>query len=157
MRLVLWAALHTRRSRQIQNLISKKPMDQYEPIRKANTDGANYDLDTDAIVTRLNQWEALCKFRVTGAGHDTVDIEFETFPKDMDAFVRDLYEFCPDLVDQGTGCVHEMVEMMEESGEELTPEMKKLIKGVNFEDEDYGLEILKRELRQKKGVKLWWD
>ena len=47
--------------------------------------------------------------------------------------------------------------MMEESGEELTPEMKKLIKGVNFEDEDYGLEILKRELRQKKGVKLWWD
>ena len=135
----------------------KKPADQYEPIRKANTDGANYDLDTDAIVARLKKWESLCKFRVTAAGHDTVDIEFETFPKDMDAFVRDLYEFCPDLVDQGTGCLHEMIEMMEESGKKPDKKMQKLIKGVNFEDEDYGLEILKRELLEGKSVKLWWD
>jgi hypothetical protein len=105
----------------------------------------------------LKQWEARCKFRVTGAGHDTVDIEFDTLPEDMDAFVRDLYQFCPDLVDQGTGCVHEMVEMIEEGGQQLEPEMQKLIEGMDFEDEDYGLEILKRELQQKKNVKLWWD
>lgn len=61
------------------------------------------------------------------------------------------------MVDQGTGCVHEMIEMMEATGEELAPEMKKLIEGVNFEDENYGLEILKRELHQKHGVQLWWD
>jgi hypothetical protein len=134
-----------------------KSTDQYEQIRKANTDGMNYDLDTEAIVTRLRHWESLCKFRVTGAGHDTVDVEFETLPKDMDAFIRDLYDFCPDLVDQGTGCMHEMVEMMEETGEELEPEMKKLIEGVDFEDENYGLEILKRALQQNKSVKLWWD
>lgn len=65
-----------------------------------------------------------------------MEIEFETFSKDMDAFVRDLYNFCPDLVDQGTGCVHEMVEMMEETGQELAPKMQKLIEGVDFEDED---------------------
>jgi hypothetical protein len=80
-----------------------------------------------------------------------------TLPKDMDAFVRDLYEFCPDLVDQGTGCVHEMVEMMEETGEELEPEMKELIKGVDFSDENYGLEILKREIQRTPRVTLWWD
>ena len=138
--------------------MTKKPTnDSFAAIRKAGTSGPNYDLDTDAIIERLIKWQALCSFSVTGAGGDTVDIEFTTFPKDMEAFVRDLYEFCPDLVDQGTGCVHEMVEMMEETGEELTPEMKKLIKGVDFTDEDYGLEILKRELQQKKSVKLWWD
>lgn len=50
-----------------------------------------------------------------------------------------------------------MVEMLEETGEELTPEMKKLTEGVNFTDENHGLEVLKRELQQKKNVKLWWD
>jgi len=135
----------------------KKSTDQYEHIRKANTDGANYELDTDAIIARLKKWEMLCKFRVIAAGHDTVDIEFDTFPKDMDKFVRDLYEFCPDLVDQGTGCLHEMLEMMAEAGEKPDKQMQKLIAGVDFEDEDYGLEILKRELLQKKNMKLWWD
>jgi hypothetical protein len=134
-----------------------KNTDPYEPIRKANTDGANYGLDTEAIVARLRQWESLCEFRVSEAGHDTVNIEFETLPKDLDAFVRDLYDFCPDLVDQGTGCMQEMVEMIEETGEGLEPEMKKLIEGVDFEDENYGLEILKRSLQQGKSVRLWWD
>src|SRR5215469_7435301 len=111
-----------------------KPADQYELIREADTDAANYDLDTDAIIARLKEWESLCKFRVTAAGHDTVEIEFETFPEDMDAFVRDLYDFCPDLVDQGTGCLHEVLEMMEETGEKPDTKMQKLIEGVNFED-----------------------
>ena len=131
--------------------------DSFAAIREAGTNAPNFDLDTDAIVERLTKWQALCSFSVTGAEGDTVDIKFTTFPKDMDAFVKDLYDLCPDLVDQGTGCVHEMVEMAEETGEELTPEMQKPIKGVDFTDENYGLEILKRELQQKKSVQLWWD
>ncbi len=131
--------------------------DPFALAREAGAAGPNYDLDTDAIIERLTKWQSLCSFNVTGAKHDTVEIEFSTLPADMDAFVRDLYEFCPDLVDQGTGCVHEMVETMEETGEELSPQLATLIEGVDFEDEDYGLEILKRELQQKKAVSLWWD
>lgn len=138
--------------------MAKKPTnDPFAAIRKAGTGGPNYDLDTNAIVERMTKWQSLCSFTVTTAEGDSVDIEFATLPKDMDAFARDVYDFCPDLVDQGTGCVHEMVGMMEETGEELPPEMKKLIEGVDFEDEDYGLEILKREIQQKKSLKLWWD
>ena len=125
--------------------------DPFDEIRKAGTNGANYDLDTDAIIERLTKWQSLCSFTAANAKGDAVDITFTTLPKDMDAFVRDLYEFCPDLVDQGTGYVHEMVEMMEETGEELEPEMKELIKGVDFSDENYGLEILKRESTHPKG------
>ena len=131
--------------------------DPFAMIREAGTAAPNFDLDTDAIIEHLTKWQSLCSFTVTAAGGDRADVEFATFPEDMDAFVRDLYEFCPDLVDQGTGCVHEMVEMMEETGEELPPEMKKLIEGVDFSDENYGLEILKRELLQRKNVQLWWD
>jgi hypothetical protein len=138
--------------------MAKKPNnDPFAAIRQAGTGAPNFDLDTDAIIERLTRWQSVCSFSVVGAEGDTVDIEFATLPKDMDTFVRDLYEFCPDLVDQGTGCVHEMIEMMEETGEELAPEMKKLIEGVDFTDENYGLEILKREIQQKKNVQLWWD
>ena len=138
--------------------MKEKPIhDSFTAIREAGTGAPNFDLDTEAIIGRLTKWQSICSFSVVAAEGDTVDITFATFPKDMDAFIRDLYGFCPDLVDQGTGCVHEMVEMMEETGEELTPEMKKLTEDVDFTDENYGLEILKREILQRKCVKLWWD
>src|SRR5215469_9635593 len=110
--------------------------DAFDLIRKAETDACNFDMGTDDIIARLQQWQALCKFQVVSAEHDTVNIKFETLPADMDAFVKDLYDFCPDLVDQGTGCVAEMVEEMDE----VPPAMQKLIEGIDFEDENYGLE-----------------
>ncbi len=137
--------------------MAKKAADGFEAIRKAGTAAPNFELTTEAIVKHLAGWRALCAFRVMKAGGDRIDIEFETLPADMDAFVKDLYAFCPDLVDQGTGCVHEMVEAMEEMGEELSPEMKQLIEGVDFGEENYGLTILKRELERGRKIMLWWD
>ena len=131
--------------------------DAFAAIRAAHTGGPNYGLDTEAIIAHLAKWQSICTFTVTGAEGDAVDIRFETLPEDLDAFVRDLYEFCPDLVDQGTGCLHEFLDVADESGEELTPEMKQMIEGVDFTDDNYGLEILKRELQRNKKVTLWWD
>jgi hypothetical protein len=129
----------------------------FSAIRTAHTGGPNYGLDTDAIIARLTAWQSLCSFTVVGAEGDAVDIQFESLPKDMDAFVRDLYEFCPDLVDQGTGCLHEFLDVADETDEALTPELKQLIEGVDFTDENYGIEILKREIQRDKKVTLWWD
>jgi Domain of unknown function (DUF4253) len=131
--------------------------DPFALLRAAGTNGANFDLDTDAIIERLTQWQALCSFSVTEAEHDSAVIEFETLLRDMEAFVRDLYDFCPDLVDQGTGCVAEMVEVMEATGGQIAPDLTALIEGVDFSDENYGLEILKREIEKSRAVKLWWD
>ena len=131
--------------------------DLFTAIREAGTSAPNFELDTNAILDRLAKWQSQCSFTVTDATADSATIEFQTLPSDMDAFARDLYDFCPDLVDQGTGCVHEMVEAMEEVGEDLTPEMAQLIEGIDFANEDYGLEILKREIQRNMSVKLWWD
>jgi hypothetical protein len=131
--------------------------DPFAAVREAFTSAPNFEIDNAAIIDRLTQWQSLCSFVVKSAEGDRIEIEFTTLPKDMDAFVRDLYEFCPDLVDQGTGCVHEMIEMAEEMGEELDPAMTKLIEGIDFNDENYGLEILKREIEQRKDIVLWWD
>jgi uncharacterized protein DUF4253 len=126
-------------------------------VREAGTSAPNFDTDNEAIIEWLAKLQSLCSFNVTEADGDTVTIEFNTLPRDMDAFARDLYKFCPDVVDQGTGCVHELLESMEEMGEEISPEMAKLIEGVDFSDENYGVEILKREIEQNRAIQLWWD
>jgi hypothetical protein len=53
--------------------------------------------------------------------------------------------------------LHEFLDVAEQSAEALTPELKQLIEGVDFNDENYGVEILKRELQRDKKVRLWWD
>ena len=131
--------------------------DPFAAIREAETSAPNFDLDNADIIDHLNQWQSLCSFVVKEAEGDRIEIEFTTLPNDMDAFARVLYKFCPDVVDQGTGCVHEMLESMEEIGEEIDPDMAKLIEGVDFNDENYGLEILKRQVAQNKAIALWWD
>ena len=131
--------------------------DPFAAIREAETSAPNFDIDNAEIIDHLKQWQSLCSFVVKEAVGDRIEIEFTTLPNDMDAFARDLYDFCPDVVDQGTGCVHEMLESMEEIGEEIDPDMAKLIEGVDFNDENYGLEILKRQVVQNKAISLWWD
>jgi len=131
--------------------------DPFAAIREAETSAPNFDIDNAEIIDHLKQWQSLCSFVVKEAVGDRIEIEFTTLPNDMDAFARDLYDFCPDVVDQGTGCVHEMLESMEEIGEEIDPDMAKLIEGVDFNDENYGLEILKRQVAQNKAISLWWD
>jgi Domain of unknown function (DUF4253) len=126
-------------------------------IRSARTAAPNYDLDTDGIIARLTDWQKLCSFEITGAEGDTLEIKFDTLPADMDEFAQDLYDFCPDLVDQGTGCLHEMIEEMEKNGKGVPLATQRLIEGVDFDDENYGVEILKREIQAKKVVTLWWD
>jgi hypothetical protein len=76
----------------------KKAKDEFEPLREAETNGENYDLHTKDIIAHLKKWKKLCSFRITSADYNTVKIKFDALPKDLDAFCRDAYEFCPDLV-----------------------------------------------------------
>ena|SRR5215471_19412533 len=80
---------------------TKSKKDGFEKVWKAETDGSNYDLVTEDIVAHLKKWQKLCSFRIVAADYNTVEIEFDTLPKDLEAFCRDAYEFCPDLVADG--------------------------------------------------------
>jgi hypothetical protein len=50
-----------------------------------------------------------------------------------------------------------MIEAMEEMGEDVPEGLSELVEGVDLEDENYGLELLKRSLERTKAVALWWD
>ncbi|HJN14829.1 MAG TPA: DUF4253 domain-containing protein [Armatimonadota bacterium] len=86
--------------------------DHYDILRAVQTDGANYDIMNDDIIAKLKEWEKQCEFEITGAGGDWLQAKFVEMPPNMDAFAAEVYEFCPDVVDQGAGDVHALaVEM----------------------------------------------
>jgi hypothetical protein len=132
-------------------------MDKFAELRKKDTNEANYELDTEDVIERLQKWDAAYGVELSDVGHDRVAVKFKKLPADVGALAAEAYEFCPDVIDQHFGCFAEMIEAMEEMGEEAPEGLSDLVEGVDLEDENYGLELLKRSLEQTKAVALWWD
>ncbi len=82
-----------------------KGTDQYEILRVMHTDGDDYEISNQDVIDRLKEWEKRSTFEIVGADSDWVELEFKTLPQDLRAFVEEVYEFCPDAVDQGPGTV----------------------------------------------------
>lgn len=89
--------------------------DSFEVLRLKKTDGINYGHTSDAVLARLEQWHRATPLTIVGAGRDWVDLEFETLPADLDAFAKEVYEFCPDTVDQGFPSVAELASALKAS------------------------------------------
>jgi hypothetical protein len=79
-------------------MAKKKEKDIFEPLRKAGTNGDNYDISTEDIIKRLKKWQKICSFRITGVDYNAMTLKFDVLPRDIKAFVRDAYDLCPDLV-----------------------------------------------------------
>ena len=132
-------------------------MDKYAELKKCGTHGANYGLGPEDILAKFQEWDKVCDFSLSDIDFDSVMVNFRSLPEDLDSFAKDVYDFCPDTVDQGFGCVEEMIEAAEEMGEDIPEDIKELAEGVDFVDEDYGIELLKRSLKRHMKVHLWWD
>ncbi len=132
-------------------------MDKYAELRTEGTNGVNYDLDTDAIIAMLQDWDGKYGIDLSDVGHDRVTVQFRTLPVDLDALAREIYAVCPDIIEQHFGCFAEMLAHEEDMQHPISPEVCALVEGVDFSDADYGLELLKRSLRRKDILPLWWD
>ncbi len=86
---------------------------QFAIPRLARTDGANYDLTTEDIVARLEEYDRDHGIVITRATADAVEFNLRRTPPDLAAFAADLYAFCPDIVDQGSGSVEALAEGIE--------------------------------------------
>jgi hypothetical protein len=124
-------------------------------LRLQNTNGANFDLDTEDIVARLAQWEKRCSLFIVGAGFDWLDLQFDTLPDDLQAFAEEVYEFCPDTLDQGyvgppLGNGREISDMSQEEMLEMVEELGAAIDSQTPAD-------LAEYLQREKRLWLWWD
>ena len=76
-------------------------------------DAINYGMDHDAVMHRLAPWRQRYGLQLFGAGGDWIRFDITRPPADWLAFAREVYAFCPDVVDQGTGDVETLAREME--------------------------------------------
>lgn len=89
---------------------------QFDILRLARTDGANYDLDTEAIIAKLREYDATVGIAIAAAETDKVEFALRRTPADLATFAADLYAFCPDIVDQGVGTIEALAELIDITG-----------------------------------------
>lgn len=80
-----------------------KGTDEYDILRYIKTNGINHGIETRDIIARLKKWNKDHDFVILGASMDWLEIEFITTPTNLDTYTEEVYAFCPDVVDQGTG------------------------------------------------------
>ncbi|MBD2654062.1 DUF4253 domain-containing protein [Synechocystis sp. FACHB-383] len=126
-------------------------------IIEQQTNGINYDITTEDLIAKLQQWDGQYGIEITEVAFDSLIVHFKKLPADLAALAREIYEFCPDVIDQGFGCIDDAFPMMMSAGQELPPETRVLLAGVDWNDPDFALTILQNSLRQDQAVFLWWD
>ncbi|QUS60135.1 DUF4253 domain-containing protein [Synechocystis sp. PCC 7339] len=126
-------------------------------IVEQQTNGINYDITTEDLIAKLQQWDGQYGIEISEVAFDSLIVRFQNLPTDLKALAGEIYEFCPDVIDQGFGCFDDALPMMIASGRELPPETQLLLTGVDWNDPDFGLTILENSLRQDQAVFLWWD
>ena len=76
---------------------------QLDILRIARSNAHNYDMVTEDLVKKLAEYDRAHGIDIFHAETDTIELRLTKLPGDMAAFCRDLYGFCPDIVDQGVG------------------------------------------------------
>lgn len=89
--------------------------DDHAYLALVRTDAINYDKDHEAVMKQYRQWEKQYDLKLVGAGQDWMEAEIRNPPKDWLAFAKEVYAFCPDIVDQGTGDVASLAAEMKRS------------------------------------------
>jgi hypothetical protein len=89
--------------------------DPFDILRIQGSNGVNYDVDTDRLIEQLMEWNKKFGLEIVGAGGDWIEAEFINQPENMQVFAEEVYEFCPDVVEQGTDTVEALAEEMQET------------------------------------------
>ncbi|KAF1038158.1 MAG: hypothetical protein GAK35_03834 [Herbaspirillum frisingense] len=71
----------------------------------AQTDAVNHGMVTKDLKEHLQAWQDKYGIDIRQAETDTISMTLGKMPSDLAAFSREVYEFCPDIVEQGTGTV----------------------------------------------------
>lgn len=84
--------------------------DKYAVIAAMGTNGDNFNIGTAGVIAWLRDLEGEQPFVLTGIGFDHLEGHFTSKVKDPRALARRMYQFCPDIVDQGVGSLGKLAD-----------------------------------------------
>jgi hypothetical protein len=90
--------------------------DPYKLMEYTGTNGDNYDIGTKDIIEKYKKWDSEFGITTTAIGFDFCECSISNKDIDYKKLADEVYEFCPDVVDQGTETVEALEEEMRRTG-----------------------------------------
>lgn len=75
-------------------------LDQYRILRQVQTDGINYDIDNDSLISIIRQFDTRYSLSLRGAGGDWCEFEIRQPSPNWMQMAYEAYLACPDIVEQ---------------------------------------------------------
>lgn len=82
-----------------------KTTDKYSILNDIQTNGINYDIDTDSLITIIKQFDDKYSLELIGASGDWCEFIINGKVTDWKKLAQEVFEICPDVVYQGTGTI----------------------------------------------------
>ncbi len=147
--------------------------DQFEALRTFHTNGDNYEVSNADVLAKLQSWNSSYGINIVGVKHDVVALTFEKLPDNLLAFAQEVYEFCPDIIDQGYASeaedsdenieelleLHEKAHLGQVTGEELMARIQELQPSIDDREQlnQRALKMLADNIEESRSLFLWWD
>ncbi len=90
--------------------------DPYKLMELAETNGLNYDIETSHIIEKYKKWDAEFGITPIAIGFDFCECQIKNKNIDYKKLAEEVYEFCPDVVEQGVETVEALEEDMRKTG-----------------------------------------
>jgi hypothetical protein len=87
--------------------------DKYAVMAAMETNGDNYNIGTSGVIAWMKDMEKDHAYVLTGIGFDYMEGHLTLPVKDAKNLAERMYEFCPDIVDQGVGDKDKLVAELE--------------------------------------------
>jgi hypothetical protein len=86
--------------------------DKYVVMAAMETNGGNWDIGTAGVIAWMKELEQEHPFILTGIGFDYLEGHFTRPIKDPQGLAKRMYQFCPDIVDQGVNTVSALAQKL---------------------------------------------
>lgn len=83
--------------------------DPFKIIEQIGTNGVNYDVYNQDVIQQLKAWNQEVAFKFIVIDVARIHAYMGKQPQDIKQFTSEVYEFCPDVIDQGYGSMEEMI------------------------------------------------
>lgn len=99
----------------LDNIGILKTTDKYTILKQISTDGINYDITNDSLISIIRTFDKKYSLELIGASGDWCEFIIHDEPKNWALLAKEVYKVCPDVVDQGTGTVEALADEMKKT------------------------------------------
>jgi len=89
--------------------------DQLELIKFVGTEPVNYGLSNKDVVDWFRKKQSEFDFDIIVADFSRIETKLKSDPKSYEKLGKEIYEFCPDVIDQGHSDMNELIEYLKTS------------------------------------------